>query len=136
MAALIDAIDVKRKMYFEFENTPFYCLDVEVSTPTARGGQTLVRLKMRNLLTRAVFDKTFKAGEKFSEPDLVTVDATYLYADASGYHFMDQENYETLTLSSDTLGDDRQLLVDNVLVQVQKYNGSPLALPFPPLLAT
>ena len=52
MAALIDAIDVKRKMYFEFENAPYYCLDVEVSTPTARGGQTLVRLKMRNLLTR------------------------------------------------------------------------------------
>jgi elongation factor P len=36
-----------------------------VSTPTARGGQTLVRLKMRNLLTQAVFEKSFKAGEKF-----------------------------------------------------------------------
>ena len=45
MAALIDAIDIKRKMYFELENTPYYCLDVEVSTPTARGGQTLVRLQ-------------------------------------------------------------------------------------------
>src|SRR5580693_7872837 len=65
MAALIEAITVKRKMYFEFENTPYYCMDAEVSTPTARGGQTLVRLKMRNLLTRAVFDKTFKAQDKF-----------------------------------------------------------------------
>src|SRR5216684_6900194 len=70
MAALIDAIDIKRKMFFEFENTPFHCLEAEVSTPTARGGQTLVRLKMRNLLTRAVFDKTFKASDKFKEPDL------------------------------------------------------------------
>jgi translation elongation factor P/translation initiation factor 5A len=51
MAALIDAIDVKRKMFFEFEGTPFHCLDAEVNTPTARSGQTLVRLKMRNLLT-------------------------------------------------------------------------------------
>ena len=50
---------------------------MEVSTPTARGGQTLVRLKMRNLLTRAVFDKTFKAGDKFKEPDLETVEASY-----------------------------------------------------------
>jgi elongation factor P len=131
MASLIEAINIKRKMFFEFENAPYHCIDVDVSKPTARGGQTLVRLKMRNLLTRAVFDKTFKAGEKFSEPDLVTVDATYLYADASGYHFMDQENYETLTLNSETLGDDRQLLVDNVLVQVQKYNGSPIGLQFP-----
>ena len=131
MAALIEAIDIKRKMFFEYENAPYHCLDVDVSKPTARGGQTLVRLKMRNLLTRAVFDKTFKAGEKFGEPDLVTVPASYLYADASGYHFMDQDNYETLTLSAETLGEDRQLLVDNVLVQVQKYNGSPIGLQFP-----
>ena len=54
MAALIDAIEVKRKMFFEFENTPFLCLEAVVNTPTARGGQTLVRLKMRNLLTNAV----------------------------------------------------------------------------------
>ena len=132
MASLIEAIDIKRKMFFEYENAPYHCVDVDVSKPTARGGQTLVRLKMRNLLTRAVFDKTFKAGEKFGEPDLVTVPATYLYADASGYHFMDQETYDTLTLSPETLGDDRQLLVDNVLVQVQKYNGSPIGVQFPP----
>ena len=70
MASLIEAIEIKRKMFFEFEDAPYHCIDVEVSKPTARGGQTLVRLKMRNLLTRAVFDKTFKAGEKFKEPDL------------------------------------------------------------------
>ena len=57
MAALIEAISIKRKMFFEYEGAPYHCLDVEVSKPTARGGQTLVRLKMRNLLTRAVFDK-------------------------------------------------------------------------------
>jgi elongation factor P len=132
MASLIEAIDIKRKMFFEYENAPYHVIDVDVSKPTARGGQTLVRVKMRNLLTRAVFDKTFKAGEKFSEPDLANVDAAFLYADASGYHFMDQESYETLTLSAETIGDDRLLLVDNVLVQLQKYNGSPIAVQFPP----
>src|SRR6187455_3810429 len=109
MPSVIEAISVKRKMYFEFENAPYHCLDVEVSKPTARGGQTLVRLKMRNLLTRAVFDKTFKAGEKFAEPDLVQVSATFLYSDGEGFHLMDQESYETLTLSGDTVGDDREL---------------------------
>src|SRR5579862_9213483 len=121
MAALIDAIDIKRKMYFELENTPYYCLDVDVSTPTARGGQTLVRVKMRNLLTRAVFDRTFKAGEKFKEPDLETVPATYLYGDTDGFHFMDQNTFETVTLRPTMVGEDRQLLVDNVLVQIQKF---------------
>jgi elongation factor P len=132
MASLIEAISIKRKMFFEYENAPYHCLDVEVSKPTARGGQTLVRLKMRNLLTRAVFDRTFKAGEKFKEPDLEKITASYLYADGTGYHFMDQETYETLTLGADIIGNDRDLLVDNVIVQVHKYNGAPIGLEFPP----
>ena len=132
MAGLIEAIDVKRKMFFEYEDAPFHCSDVEISKPTARGGQTLVRLKMRNLITRAVFDKTFKAGEKFKEPDLAVVTASFLYADGDGYHFMDQESFETLTLRSDVIGDDRELLVDNLVIQVQKYNGNPIGLQFPP----
>jgi elongation factor P len=132
MASVIEAIAVKRKMYFEFEGAPYHCLDVEVSTPTARGGQTLVRLKMRNLLTRAVFDKTFKAGDKFQEPDLVVDPATYLYADSAGFHFMDQETFETLTVSASIVGDDRQLLADNLLVQIQKFNGRPIGVQFPP----
>jgi len=132
MASLIEAIDIKRKMYFEHENAPYHCLDVEVSRPTARGGQTLVRVKMRNLITRAVFDRTFKAGEKFAEPDLDTMTASYLYADSSGLHFMDQDTFETVTLSPEIVGDDRLLLADNVVIQIQTYNGKPIALQFPP----
>ena len=132
MASLIEAIDIKRKMFVEYENAPYHCLDVDISRPTARGGQTLVRVKMRNLLTGAVFDRTFKAGEKFREPDLENVPASFLYADAGGYHFMDQESFDTVTLSADVVGDDRLLLVDNVMVQIQKYTGGPLGLQFPP----
>jgi elongation factor P len=131
VASLIEAIDLKRKMFFEFDAAPYHCLDVEISRPTARGGQTLVRVKMRNLLTRAVFDRTFKAGEKFGEPDLEVVSATFLYA-GDGYHFMDQESFDTLTLSDDVVGEDGQLLVDNVPVQIQKYNGRPIGLQLPP----
>jgi elongation factor P len=132
MATLIEALEIKRKTYFEYENAPYHCLDVEVSRPTARGGQTLVRIKMRNLITRAVFDRTFKAGEKFAEPDLATISASYSYSDGSGYHFMDQETFETISLSPDVVGDDRLLLADNVIVQIQTYNGKPIGLQFPP----
>jgi elongation factor P len=134
MASLIEAIDIKRKMFFEFENAPYHCLDVDVSKPTARGGQTLVRIKMRNLLTRAVFDKTFKAGEKFKEPDLVIEPATYLYSDGDGYHFMDQQTFETIALQADVVGDDGSLLADNLPVQVQKFNGRPIGLQLPAIV--
>jgi len=131
MAALLEAITVKRKMYFEFENAPYYCIDAEVSTPTARGGQTLVRLKMRNLLTSAVFEKSFKASDKFKEPDLVYVDVSYLYTDGSGSHFLDQDSFETLTLNEDMLGDAMEFLVEGVLLQVRKFNGNPIGLQLP-----
>jgi elongation factor P len=134
MASLIEAIDVKRKTFFEMDDVPYLCLEQEISKPTARGGQTLVRLKMRNLLTQAVFDKTFKAGEKFKEPDLVMVEAQYLYADGDGYNFMDQGSFETLTINGDILGEQTGYLADNLMVQVQKFNGNPIGIQLPSLV--
>jgi elongation factor P len=131
MAALIDAINVKRKSVFEFENIPYSCLEAEVHSPTARGGQTLVKLKMRNLLTTAVFEKTFKAGDKFKEPDLVLVPASYLYTDGEGSHFLDQETFETMTLSEGVIGDALELLKEGEVIQMHKYNGNPIGLQLP-----
>lgn len=132
MAALIDAIDIKRKMFFEVDDTPYLCLDVEVTTPSARGAQTLVRIKMRNLLTRAVFDKTYKASEKFKEPDLDVVPVSYLYNDSEGYHFMDQDSFETLSLSEEMVGDAVGFIVEGAILQIEKYNGNPIGLQLPP----
>jgi elongation factor P len=131
MAVLIDAIDVKRRTLFEIDNTPFSCLEAEVSTPTARGAQTLVRLKVRNLLTNAVFEKTFKAGEKFKEPDLQLVPASYLYSDGDGSHFMDQETYETLTLAEEVIGNALDFLIGGTVIEMLKYNGNPIGLELP-----
>ena len=68
MAALIEAIGIKRKMYFEMEDTPFHCLDAEISTPTARGGQTLVRLgssgRSRSRTPRSGGPRTTRPGTR------------------------------------------------------------------------
>ena len=60
------------------------------------------------------------------------MDATFLYSDADGFHFMDQASFETLTLRPELVGDDRLLLADNVLIEIQKYNGSAIGVQFPP----
>lgn len=132
MAVLIDAISVKRKTLFELDNVPYACLESEISSPTARGGQTLVRLKMRNLLTSAVFEKTFKAGEKFKDPDLQMVPATYLYSDNDGSHFLDQDSFETLTLPEAVMGDALDFLLEGTLIHLHRYNGNPIGLQLPP----
>jgi elongation factor P len=131
LAALIDAISIKKRTVFELDNTPYLCLDFEISSPTARGGQTLVRLKVRNLLTSAVMDKTFKAGEKFKEPDLVVVPVTYLYTDADGSYFLDQESFETITIPTEMAGSALDYLIEGAAANVQKYNGNPIALQLP-----
>ena len=131
MAALTEAIHIKRKSVFEMDDTPYVCLESDITTPTARGGQTLVRLKMRNLLTSAVFEKTFKAQDKFKEPDLVLVPASYLYSDGEGSHFLDQESYETLTLTEAMMGDALKLLIEGTLIQIHKFNGNPIGLQLP-----
>jgi elongation factor P len=131
MAVLIEAINVKRRTLFELENTPFCCLEAEVSTPTARGGQTLVRLKIRNLLTSAVFERTFKANDKFKEPDLQLVPASYLYSDGEGSHFLDQESFETLTLTEEMVGNALDFLIEGAVIQLHKFNGNPIGLELP-----
>src|ERR1035441_5548003 len=131
MAVLIDAISVKKRTLFELDNTPFSCLEAEVNTPTARGGQTLVRLKIRNLLTNAVFERTFKASDKFKEPDLQMVPASYLYSDGDGSHFLDQDTFETLTLAEEVIGNALDFLIDGALVELLKYNGNPIGLELP-----
>src|ERR1700677_4204954 len=115
MAVLIDAINVKRRTLFEIDNTPFSCLEAEVNTPTARGAQTLVRLKVRNLLTNAVFEKTFKARDKFKEPALQLVPASYLYSAGNGSPILDQESYETLPLADAVIGDALDFLAGGAL---------------------
>jgi elongation factor P len=131
MAVLIEAINVKRRTLFEHDNIPFSCLEAEVNTPTARGGQTLVRLKIRNLLTNAVFEKTFKAGDKFKEPDLQTVPTSYLYSDSEGSHFLDQDSFETLTLPEDVIGNALDFLTEGALIELLKYNGNPIGVELP-----
>jgi elongation factor P len=86
---------------------------------------------MRNLLTRAVFDKTFKASDKFKEPDLEMVQASYLYSDGGGSHFMDQASFETLTLSDEMIGDALDFVVEGAIIQVHKFNGNPIGLQLP-----
>src|SRR5262245_30685579 len=113
MATQIESIEIKRKIFFKHDGAPYHCIDVHVSKPTARGVQPLRRIKMRNLLPRAVFDKTVKAADKFKEPDLTTETASFLYADSTGFNFMNQETYETVTLNADVIGDAAKLLADN-----------------------
>jgi elongation factor P len=129
--ALIGANELKRKMLITVEGQPYTVVEVFFASPSARGASTMVRTKLRHLLTDAVLEKSFKTNEKFEEPDVSLTPASFLYSDGDGFHFMDEESYEQFSLSEEQLGDERLYLKENMSLQVRKYNGDPVSLALP-----
>ena len=129
--ALIGANELKKKMLITVEGQPYTVVEVFFASPTARGASTMVRTKLRNLLTESVLEKSFKTSEKFEEPDVELTPASFLYSDGDGYHFMDESTYEQFHLNEDQLGEERFYLKDGLVLQIRKYNGDPIAIELP-----
>jgi elongation factor P len=129
--SLIGANELKRKMLISVDGQPFTVVDVLFASPTARGAATMVRTKLRQLLTGTVLEKSFKASEKFEEPDVQLSSASFLYADGDGFHFMDESSYEQFAFDEEQIGGDRGYLKEGTTLQVLKYNGSPVSLQLP-----
>jgi elongation factor P len=123
--------DFKKGLRILIEREPYEVMDYTVQTPTARGSATLVRTKVRNILTGSVFDKTFKSGEKFEEPDLVMRTVQFLYKDGSDFHFMDLESYEQFHLPGEQVGDHGQWLTDGASLRSILFNGSVAGIELP-----
>ena len=129
--ALIAANELKRKLLIAVDGQPFVVLEVFFASPTARGAATMVRTRLRHLLTGAVMEKSFRSSEKFAEPDVEFAPASFLYSDANGFHFMDEKSYEQFTFSAEAIDTDRGYLKEGVSLQVLKYNGGPVSLQLP-----
>jgi elongation factor P len=132
--ALIGANELKRKMLITVEGQPYTVVEVFFASPSARGASTMVRTRLRHLLTEAIIEKSFKTSEKFAEPDVTLTPASFLYADGEGYHFMDEETFEQFSLTEEQLGDDRYYLKEGLSLQVRKWNGAPIALQLPAMV--
>ena len=129
--ALIGANELKRRMMIKVEGEPYAVAEVFFASPSARGATTMVRTRLRHLLTGAVLEKSFRSSEKFEEPDVAYAPASFMYADSEGFHFMDEGTFEQFMLPAEQVGDDRGYLTDGLVVQVLKYNGDAVALLLP-----
>jgi elongation factor P len=86
--------DFKKGLVIQLDGAPCLIVDVTVSSPTARGANTMVRTKYRNLITAQVLERTFRSGDKVDEADFERHKGQFLYADGARGVFMDLENYE------------------------------------------
>lgn len=108
-----------------FDGDPSSIIENEFVKPGK--GQAFNRVKIRNLKTGRVLEKTFKSGESLEAADVIDVDMQYLYDDGEFYHFMEPESFEQYAADKTAVGDARQWLKAQDICEVTLYNGSPLA---------
>lgn len=95
-------------------------------------GGAFVRTKLKNVLSGAVIEKTFRAGEKIDEVRLVRRPVQYSYTDGHLYYFMDEETYEQIPLPPETVGEDQlQYLKETMVCEALMRNGDPISVEIP-----
>lgn len=94
-------------------------------------GSAQVRLKLRNVRTGSIVERTFQAGEKFPRARLERQHVQFLYADGDLYHFMDTDTYEQRALTRQQLGNSVNYLTDNLVLDLMNYNDEPVDVELP-----
>ena len=90
-----------------------------------------MRTRLKNVKTGSTVERTFRAGEKLERATVDNREMAMLYNDSDGYHFMDSESFENVTLQRELIGDPADFLKDGMKVQVQIHDGVPIGIDLP-----
>lgn len=123
------AKDIRKGKIVIYKGAPHSVMDFQHRTPGNL--RAFVQAKLRNILNGVQTETRFSSTEDLEEADVYSFKATYLYHDASGYHFMNTENYEEVVISDELVGDGAYYLMDGMEVGVNTYNEQPIAVDFP-----
>lgn len=116
--------EFKSGLKLMIDNDPCAIIENEFVKPGK--GQAFNRVKLRNLKTGRVVERTFKSGESVEAADVVEMSLQYLYNDGSDWHFMNAESYEQYTIGDDALGDAANWLKEQDTCTVTLWNGAPI----------
>lgn len=119
---MISAGDFRNGVTIEYEGEIFVILEFQHVKPGK--GAAFVRTKIKNLVTGAVVEKTFRPSEKMPRAHIDRKEMSYLYNDGELYHFMDNENYEQIAINASDVGDTLKFVKENEIVKVLSYNGN------------
>ncbi len=121
--------DIRKGLKLEIDGDPYTVVDFQFVKPGK--GNAFTRCKIKNMITGAVLERTWRSGEKLTPAPMDERRMMYLYSDEEGYHFMDQESYEQLALSPGMVGEDSDFLLENTEVEVLLFNTRPVSLSLP-----
>jgi elongation factor P len=123
---LISTAEFRKGAKILYKGEPFEVVDFQHSK-MGRGG-ALVKTRMKNLITGAVLEDTFRSGEKFETPELEERQMQYLYAEDGLHYFMDTETYEQVPLTEEQFGEARKFTKENTTVAILYFKGRPISI--------
>jgi len=123
---MYETSDIKKGLKIQIDGTPFEVTYFQFVKPGK--GQAFTRTKLKNMISGAQLEKTFKSGEKLEKADLEERTMQFLYPEDEHFVFMDTTSYEQLQLSTEQLGDNRYYLTDGLNVDVLLFNENPIGL--------
>jgi elongation factor P len=126
---MISTNDVKPGMALDLDDGLFQIVEYQHVKPGK--GKAFVKMKLKNLLSGAVLERTFRADEPVQQAIIERRSHQYLYSDDLGYHFMDGETYADMTLSPEQVGGTSGFLKEGEAVLLAMYNGRAIGLDLP-----
>lgn len=126
---MYESSDLRKGLKFELDGQPFVIVQFAFVKPGK--GRALYKCKLKNMVTGAQFDRTFRSGDKFNEANLEEYEMEYLYADRDNYCFMNSSTYEQYFLTRDQLGDAVNFLKENIVCTVLMFDGKAIGVTLP-----
>jgi len=126
---MLESGDLRKGLKLEIDGEPYIIVQFDFVKPGK--GQALYKCRLKNMVTGAQFDKTFRSGEKFNEANLEELAMEYLYFDGENYCFMNTSTYSQDLLTPDQVGDAKDLLKENTVCSVLFFEGRPIGLTLP-----
>ena len=123
---MLETSDIRKGLKVQMEGVPFEVVYFQFVKPGK--GQAFTRTKLRNMMTGAVIERTFKSGERLEKADMEEREMQYLSPEDEFYVFMDTTNYEQLRVTAAQLGDNKYYLTDGLMVSVLLYNEKPIGI--------
>jgi elongation factor P len=116
--------EIRVGMKVEVENEPYLIVNNEFVKPGK--GQAFNRIKMKNMKTSRVIERTYKSGEKIDLADVEEAQMRFLYKDADGAVFMDDKTFDQITISNELMGENTQWLMEETVFHIVFYKGEPI----------
>ncbi len=126
---MYESSDLRKGLKIEIDGDPYVVVQFDFVKPGK--GQALYKCRLKNMVSGAQFDKTYRSGEKINKADLEEVKMEYLYFDGEAYCFMNSSNYEQEFITADQLGEAKDLLKDNTECDVLMFDGRPIGVTLP-----